>query len=115
MIAFKKMNELSDVFKKSENIVYRKIADEYILVPIRNNVGDLQNIYTLNEVGARVWELIDGKKTLNQISNELLEEFEIDKETLDKDIDVYIAQLLSEQALSLCHSEELSDEESHEA
>lgn len=91
--------ENSVIYNKSDNIVYRKIADEYILVPIRNNVGDLQNIYTLNEVGARVWELIDGKKTLGEISEELLKEYEVDKKTLDKDIEVYVAQLESEQAI----------------
>lgn len=86
-------------YKKSENIVYRKIADEYILVPIRNNVGDLQNIYTLNEVAARIWELIDGKSTLGQISNKLFQEFEVDKKTLEKDLSKYIVQLESEEAI----------------
>lgn len=87
------------VYKKSNNIVYRKIADEYILVPIRNNVGDLQNIYTLNEVAARIWELIDSKRTLEQICDELLQEFEVSKERLEKDLNEYIAQLESEEAI----------------
>lgn len=93
------MNDFNRVYKKSENIVFRKIADEYILVPIRNNVGDLQNIYTLNEVGARIWELIDGEKALEQILNELLNEYEVEKGVIEKDLDIYIKQLESEQAI----------------
>lgn len=93
------MNDFNRVYKKSENIVFRKIADEYILVPIKNNVGDLQNIYTLNEVGARIWELIDGKKALEQILNELLNEYEVEKGVIEKDLDTYIKQLESEQAI----------------
>ena len=49
------------VYKKSDSIVSRKIADEFILVPIRQNVGDMESIYALNETSARIWELIDGK------------------------------------------------------
>lgn len=32
------------VYEKDESMVFRKIEDETILVPIRNKVGDLQNI-----------------------------------------------------------------------
>ena len=49
---------LERCFKKDPNMVSRKIADEVILVPIRQNVGDLESIYTLNEVATRIWELM---------------------------------------------------------
>ena len=61
------MNYLERCFQKDPNIVSRKIADEVILVPIRHNVGDLESIYTLNEVGARIWELVDGQRKLKVI------------------------------------------------
>ena len=51
---------LDAVFCHDPNIVDRNIAGEVILVPIRNNVGDLESIYTLNETAARIWELLDG-------------------------------------------------------
>ena len=50
------MHDLMKSFVKDPNIVSRKIAGEVILVPIRKNVGDLESIYTLNEVAARIWE-----------------------------------------------------------
>ena len=56
------MDFLNTVYKKSDSIVSRRIADEFILVSIRQNVGDLESIYTLNETAARIWELIDGKR-----------------------------------------------------
>lgn len=65
------------VYKKNDSFVFRKIADEYILVPIRQNVGDLESIYTLNEVAARIWELIDGKMKVEGIKEKLIEEFEV--------------------------------------
>ena len=65
------MNYLDKVYTKSDSIVFRKIADEFILVPIRQNVGDLESIYTLNETAARIWELIDGKIKVKEIKENL--------------------------------------------
>ena len=61
------MDFLERCYQKDQAVVSRKIADEVILVPIRKNVGDLESIYNLDEVGARIWELIDGKKKIKEI------------------------------------------------
>jgi hypothetical protein len=87
------MDFLDKIYKKSELIVSRKIADEYILVPIRNNVGDLESIYTLNEVGARIWELVDGKTKIGDIKERLVEEHDVTPEEAEKDILEYMQQL----------------------
>ena len=87
------MNFLDKVYSKSDSIVFRKIADEVILVPIRQNVGDLESIYTLNETGARIWELIDGKIKVGEIKEKLIEEFEVTPEEVEKDIVEHLMQL----------------------
>ena len=58
------MPNLTDTYQQDPSIVSREIAGEVILVPIRNNVGDLESIYTLNETAARIWALLDGDHTL---------------------------------------------------
>lgn len=73
-------------YQKDPNIVFRKIADEVILVLIRQNVGDLQSVYTLNEVAARIWELIDGKRKVKEIKDKIVEEFEVTPEEAEKDL-----------------------------
>jgi hypothetical protein len=87
------MNFLDKIYSKSDSIVFRKIADEFILVPIRQNVGDLESIYTLNETGARIWELIDGKIKVRKIKEKLIEEFEVTPEEVEKDIIEHLQQL----------------------
>jgi hypothetical protein len=81
------------IYRKNPDIVFRKIANELILVPIRQNVGDLQSIYTLNETGARIWDLIDGKKNLSQIKKIINEEFEASAEEVDVDLKLFLSQL----------------------
>jgi hypothetical protein len=94
------MGLLDKVYKKSDSIVSRKIADEFILVPIRQNVGDLGSIYTLNEVAARIWELIDGKMKLREIKDALVGEFEVTPEEAEKDLIEHLQQLKKIKAIT---------------
>jgi len=84
---------LEKCYQKNPDIVSRKIADEYILVPIRQNVGDLESIYTLNEVAARVWELIDGTMKVREIKHKIIEEFEVTPEEIEKDLTELLQKL----------------------
>ena len=95
------MSVLDKVYKKSDSIVSRKIADEFILVPIRQNVGDLESISTLNEVAARIWELIDGKKKVREIKDVILDEYEVTPKKLETDITKYTKELEKIGAIQL--------------
>lgn len=85
---------MAAVLKKSENVVFRKIENEYILVPIKSNAAELDYIYTLNEVGARIWELIDGTRTVGDIRDIICSEYEVTPETAVADLDALLAELV---------------------
>ncbi len=94
------MDFADKIYKKDDSIVSRKIADEFILVPIRQNVGDLESIYTLNETAARIWELIDGKMKVEEIKEKIIEEFEVAPEEAEKDIIEHFGQLEEIKAIT---------------
>jgi hypothetical protein len=85
--------DMSKVYVKDTNIVNRKIAGETVLVPIRHNVGDLACIYNLNEVGSRIWELIDGGVTVGFIRDKIIDEYEVAPEEAEADIIEFLNQL----------------------
>ncbi|MEE9151897.1 MAG: PqqD family protein [Thermoplasmata archaeon] len=87
------MDFLEKVYKKSDSIVSRKIGDEFILVPIKQDVGDLESIYTLNETAARIWELIDGKIKVRDIKERIVQEFEITPTEAERDLIEHLQQL----------------------
>ena len=88
------MDFLEKVYnKKSDSIVSRKIGDEFILVPIKQDVGDLESIYTLNETAARIWELIDGKMKVREIREKILQEFEVTPNEAERDLIEHLQQL----------------------
>ena len=95
------MDDLARVYRKSDSVVFRKIGDEFILVPIRQNVGDLDSIYTLNETAARIWELIDGERSLHEIKSMMIEEFDVSGAEAEKDLIEHLQQLEGINAVSL--------------
>lgn len=78
------MINLKTVYFRSPRIVARKTGEEYVLVPVTNQIADMKSVYTLNSTGAFIWEQLDGIKTVRDIITEVESEFEVEgKEALD--------------------------------
>lgn len=87
------MPQIDQVFRKNENFVFRQIDDETILVPIKDNLGDMGSIYNLNEVGAFVWKNLNGKLSLADIKHMVLDTFEVSEHEADADLFDFVNQL----------------------
>src|SRR6058998_1651173 len=87
------MASLSAVLHKDPSFVSRKIVDEVILVPISHRVGEIDCLYALNEVGARIWDLIDGDRSLKELRDAIVAEFEVSETEAQQDLAVLIEQL----------------------
>ncbi|MDD5371758.1 MAG: PqqD family protein [Anaerolineaceae bacterium] len=86
---------LADRFKKNDEIVFRMIAGEAVLVPMRRQVADLDAIFALNESAAFAWGLIDGKRSLEAIAGQIVAEYEVEEGEAAQDV-VELAEKLSE-------------------
>lgn len=87
------MTVLNQRYQRNDDFVFRRIDDEAILVPIVDNVGDMGAIYTLNDVAALIWELLDGQKTLDDIRNNIVAEFEVSRQDARLDLCAFISQM----------------------
>jgi methyltransferase-like protein len=87
------MADKKSVLSQSSSIVTRKTGNEYILVPITNNIADMNSVYTLNETGAFIWEQIDGKKNVEEIIDTLITEYDIDAESAQIDVFSFIENM----------------------
>jgi hypothetical protein len=75
-----------NLYRRSGDVVCRQVGKESILVPIRNHVGNLESIFVLSDVAARIWELLDGPAPAERIIDTVCAEFEIDRETASADV-----------------------------
>jgi len=86
------MIELGQIYRRNDNFVFRRIEGETILVPIRGNVGDLDCIYSLNSVGALVWEHLDGSQDLDAIKTRIMAEYDV----CDNDVQADLLSFINE-------------------
>jgi hypothetical protein len=84
------MADLKSILSQSESIVTRKTGNEYVLVPITDNIADMTSVYTLNETGAFIWEQIDGKRNVEDIIKALTNEYDIDHKNAETDVFSFI-------------------------
>lgn len=84
---------LSARFVKDGHVVTRRIAGETIIVPVRSHVGDLDSIYTLNPVGTRIWEWIDGRTSVGQIVEAICETHDVSPEVVARDLAEFLGAL----------------------
>jgi hypothetical protein len=80
------MAGLKSILSQSTSVVTRKTGNEYVLVPITNNIADMNSVYTLNETGAFIWEHIDGEKSIEDIIYALTAEYDIDFANAENDV-----------------------------
>ena len=84
------MTGLKSILTHSPSIVTRKTGNEYVLVPITNNIADMHSVYTLNETGAFIWEQINGKRSVEEIIVALTAEYDIDNKSAEADVFSFI-------------------------
>jgi hypothetical protein len=87
------MTDPKAVFSHSPDIVTRKTGNEYVLVPVTNNIADMESIYTLNETGAVIWELIDGEKNVEEIILTLTGEYDIAHKSASEDVISFLNEM----------------------
>jgi len=90
---------LSEVFERSDRIVGRRLADEYILVPIVSRGADVDSIFNLNGVGALIWEKLDGRTSGQAVVEAIVERFEVDAARAAEDYAEFVAKLVAVDAV----------------
>ncbi len=91
--------DLSLIFDKCNSFVEKSIGDEMVLVPLSNNVADMNKVYTLNEVGAFLYNNIDGHKNIKELTSELIEKYDVTDEVALKDINSFINDMVNKGVL----------------
>jgi hypothetical protein len=81
-------------FRRHGNYATRRVGDETVVVPIRARAADLDSVYTLNDVGAAIWSVLEAARTADEIARGLVEEFEVSPEEARSDTARFLDALL---------------------
>ena len=61
-------------------------------------------VKVLNEVGARIWELIDGKRSIGEIAQLIHGQYEVDQQQAETDIMEFISDLINRELVTFVSS-----------
>lgn len=84
---FEKVNEIKSRF------VSRKVGDELVLVPLVDNVAKMDKLFNLNETAGFLWEKLNENSSAEELKNQLLEEFDVDEATAEKDVNAFLERV----------------------
>jgi hypothetical protein len=86
-------------YERNPEFIFRKIVEELVLVPVRQNVADMDCIYTVNALGAFIWDKLDGPTTLADLQAAIVEEYDVEPEVAAADLREFMQELESAGAV----------------
>lgn len=78
--------------EKSDDTAFRVVNDEAVIMHLVTGV-----YYSINEVGARIWDLCDGWYSIKDIALVISQEFDIEEETARQDVVELLKDLADER------------------
>ena len=87
------MESRDEKFVRSQSVVARVVSGETLIVPIRGKVGDLASIYSFNGTGTLIWKLLDSPKTIAQLAEGVVQEYEVDPAHAKRDVASFVSEM----------------------
>jgi hypothetical protein len=76
------------VFRPRSDVRFRVVGDEAVIVR-----QEQAEVIAVNEVGASVLSLLDARRSVRDLLEALLEEYDVDRESLASDVSRFLAEL----------------------
>lgn len=86
--------------KLTSEFILREVAGETILVPVGSTALKFNGIITLEPVGALIWKGLEAGKDRETILEEILDNFEVERQLASDDLDAFLQQLRDNQFLA---------------
>jgi hypothetical protein len=73
------------------------LADDQVVIVL----ADSGQVIVLNELGTQIWQKCDGKHSIGQIMQEIIDEYDVELLAAEADIVEFLKQMVGIQALVL--------------
>jgi len=88
--------DVHTTLKKSEDVTFQTVAGEAVLIRL-----DTGTYFSLNQVATQFWEMLDGKRSIGEQASLLATTYEVDVETVTRDLLELARQLEDERLVIL--------------
>ena len=73
----------------SPEVLFQEVSGEMVLLDLAS-----ESYFGLDAVGARIWGLLESGSTVGEVLDTLLQEYEVERETLEADVGELLDRLL---------------------
>ena len=80
--------DLNQTITLSPDVISQEVSGETVLLDL-----DSENYFGLDEVGTRIWQLIKESGDLQAIYDTLLEEYEVEEDRLQTDLEALLGEI----------------------
>lgn len=91
------MELLDNKIKKDEDVAWRIIEGEALLVSPKTS-----HIFPLDDIGTRIWSVLEGDLNGRQIARLLEGEYDSDLKTIESDLGIFIEELIKNNLACIC-------------
>jgi hypothetical protein len=86
--------------RRDPSTAFRKVDDDGCLVVVPGQA----TVEVLNPVGGKIYSLLDGEHTVDDIVRELVAEFDVSEEQARRDVDAFLNDLRERKMLAVASS-----------
>jgi hypothetical protein len=87
---------LTDKVSIPAQVMARQVGEETVILDLASGT-----YFGLDPVGARIWQLMGEGRTLAEICTDLLDEYEVTREALERDVIELAETLLAQKLISI--------------
>ncbi|MEE4173070.1 MAG: PqqD family peptide modification chaperone [Xanthomonadales bacterium] len=80
----------------SKDVLFQVVDGEYVLLEVESG-----KYFGLNEVGSRIWSLLESGTSLEDTIDQLQAEYAVERDTLEADVNALLARLADAGLLAL--------------
>ena len=88
--------DLNQTIIVAPDVISQEVSGETVILDLNS-----ENYFGLDEVGTRIWQLIEEKGTLQAVFDQLLVEYDVEEEQLLEDLQALVEQIAGIGLVSL--------------
>ncbi len=80
------------LYKKKAGFVEKIIGDELVIVPLVGAVAQMDKVFSLNELGIFIYNLLSTPKSEEELLKLILNEFDVEEQTAQQDLQHFLCK-----------------------
>lgn len=92
---------LEQIVTRNSGFVFKEMENESILIELVNNVVNMDKIITLNELGTFIYAQIKEQKSIDELLQIILTEFEVDRDEAISDLNNFLIEAVNMKILQI--------------